>query len=180
MPIFRIRGYAPLHLFWLGICKLLTLIFFPRWRLIRYPIFLRIRGQLQGGDGLTTGWMNRIDVFQGGKLVFGKRVQINDFCHIACVDQILIGDDCLIASRVFITDHDHEIGPLGYPPNSTRLTCQPVTVGNRVWIGEAVSILKGSTIGDDVVIGANSVVTKDIPAGAIVAGCPAKIIRMRS
>lgn len=173
------KGYGFLMLVWIVICKFITILNFPNAKLIRYPFFLRVSGEFHTGKGLTTGFFNRFDIFSDGILIFGDRVQINDSCHIACAKSISIGTDCLIASRVYITDHDHSIPEIGKMESLLTLVCAPVSIGARVWIGEGVAVLKGVTIGDDVVIGANSVVTRNIPSGAIVAGVPAKILRMR-
>ena len=99
----------------------------------------------------------------------------NDITIIAQSD-IKIGERCLIGDRLTIYDSDsHEIDP------STRTRSYgksaPVNIGNNVWIGSIVTILKGVTIGDNSVIAANSVVTKDVPANTIVAGNPATVVR---
>lgn len=94
---------------------------------------------------------------------------------IVAVDNISIGEDCLIGDRVSIYDCDfHEINPL-YRKRS-KGNSKPVSIGDRVWIGSQVMILKGVTIGDNSIIGAGSVVTKDIPPNCIAAGNPAKVI----
>jgi lipopolysaccharide O-acetyltransferase len=91
----------------------------------------------------------------------------------------------LIASRVFISDHNHgnyhiqdyESGP-DTPPANRPLSSRPVHIGRNVWLGEQVCILPGVTIGDGVIVGANSVVTHDIPSNSIAAGNPARLIRV--
>jgi serine acetyltransferase len=114
-------------------------------------------------------------------LTIGDNVIINFNCHIACINTITIGNNVLMASNVFITDHFH-----GDPAN--RLTgalhrTQPlfskgtVTIGDNVWLGENVVIMPNVHIGENTIIGANSVVTKDIPANCIAAGSPAIIIK---
>jgi maltose O-acetyltransferase len=100
----------------------------------------------------------------------------NDITIIA-VREITIGDRCLIGDRLIVYDNDgHEIDP------STRTRsygkAAPVNIGNNVWIGSSVTILKGVNVGDNSIIAASSVVTKDVPANAMVAGNPAKIIKM--
>lgn len=100
----------------------------------------------------------------------------NDITIIA-QSEISIGERCLIGDRLTILDGDsHEINP------STRMRSAgisaPVRIGNNVWIGSVVTILKGVTIGDNSVVAANSVVTKDVPANTVVAGNPAIIVRL--
>jgi lipopolysaccharide O-acetyltransferase len=175
----RFKGYSIPMLIWLFICRIATFFILPKARLIRLPFIFRKQGKVIGGKNFTTGFFNRVDVFQNAVLQLGENIQINDHCHIACAESIEIGDDTLIASRVFITDHDHVVNNLGEKPNNCMLNTSKVKIGKRVWLGEGVSILKGVHIGDDVTIGTNSVVTKDIPAGSIAVGVPAKVIKTR-
>ncbi len=129
--------------------------------------------------------MVRLDAFGGvGCLSFGSNVELNDFVHIGALKSIVIGDNVMIASRVFITDHDHGVYdaskdaslPEQTPFNRVEIS-KPVIIGNNVWIGEGVSILAGVSIGASSVIGAGSVVTRDIPAKCLAVGNPARVIR---
>lgn len=168
---------------------ILTKALFPDARLIRFPAYIRGRRFIRLGKGLTTGVCVRLDAWSapdgGPSLIFGDRIQINDYVHIGAIERVLIGDDSLIASRVFISDHNHgeysistgDSGPETVP-SKRPLYSKPVNIGKRVWIGENVCILPGVTIGDGAIIGAGSVVTKDIPAECIAAGNPARIIRI--
>ena len=173
------RGYGVGQLLSLLKSKLFTLVFYPKARLIRLPFRIRKIGKFEYGEQFTTGYGSRIDIFEKATLVVGKRVQINDYCHLGCANKITISDDVLIASKVFITDHDHDFTSSVVEPSKWPLVTQEVHIGKRVWIGENVSILKGVKLGDDCIVGANSVVTKSFPNQSIIAGAPAKIIRMR-
>lgn len=91
--------------------------------------------------------------------------------------RVEIGRNVLIGARVLITDHDHEFLDRSTPPvKSPVLICRPVKIEDEVWIGEGVVVLKGTTIGRRSVVGANSVVTHDIPPYSIAAGVPARVI----
>ena len=165
-----------------------TRLFYPNARLIRLPIYVRGKSAIKLGNGLTTGVNVRLDAFQSiaGQpiLCIGCNVQINDSVHIAAIKQVSIGDNVLIASRVFISDHNHGdyqaqdlLSSPDIPPAKRPLTYRPVCIGNNVWLGEQVCILPGVSIGDGSIIGANSVVTHDIPPNSIAAGNPARVIR---
>jgi lipopolysaccharide O-acetyltransferase len=182
------RTYGIFGLGYLALYWLLTKIFFPTARLVRFPIFIRGKSSIKFGEQFTTGRHVRIDAYpknKNSKVIFiGKNVQINDSVHIAAIEHIEIGDNTLLASRVFITDHNH--GEYNFcdfhsrpetPPINRTLVSKPVYIGSNVWIGEQACILPGVTIGDGVVIGANSVVTKNILPNTIVAGNPAKAIK---
>jgi acetyltransferase-like isoleucine patch superfamily enzyme len=115
-----------------------------------------------------------------GEIHIGDRTSVQPYFHLAAAAPLYIGHDVLIASHVYITDHDHQFAEtnlhVGYQPLAVEAVC----IGNYVWIGENVVILKGVTVGDNAVIGANSVVTKDVPPLAVVGGVPARVIEYRS
>lgn len=166
---------------------ILTKIFFSSARLIRFPFRIRGRKYIHLGKGLTTGVGCRLDAFPLESkicLKLGDDIQINDTVHIAAINSIKIGNRVLIASKVIITDHNH--GFYGYknihtspiiPPEKRELSSAPVIIGDDVWIGEFVAVLPGVTIGNGAIIGAMSVVNKDVPAYSIAVGSPAKVIK---
>lgn len=97
-------------------------------------------------------------------------MQVNDYVHIASIESVTIGRDTLIASKVFITDHNHgsfkhsdPMSSPNIPPDMRTLESSAVVIGQRVWLGENVTVLPGTIIGNGVVVGANSVVRGSIP-----------------
>ncbi|MBL8014506.1 MAG: acyltransferase [Candidatus Omnitrophica bacterium] len=114
-----------------------------------------------------------------GRLTLGNRNYFNRQVKIVCFDTVTIGDDCLIAADVHIYDHDHRFDDLSRPIRLQGYVTRPIKIGNNVWIGAKATVLKGVTIHDGAVIAANSVVTKDVPANAIVGGNPARVIKVR-
>ena len=97
---------------------------------------------------------------------------INENVTITCAKKVVIGRNSHIAREAVIRDYDgHYIEDVSYR------TAKPVIIGDNVWIGYRAMILKGVTIGNNSIVAANSVVTKDVPPNCIVAGNPAKIIR---
>ncbi len=109
----------------------------------------------------------------GAKTVLGQECTISSFQHVS------IGRECVIADRVMLIDFDHGIAEVERPIRLQGIYKRDVRVGNNVWIGYGACILRGVTVGDNAVIGTNAVVTKDVPANAVVGGVPARLIRMR-
>ena len=109
----------------------------------------------------------------GAKSVMGQECTISSFQHVS------IGRECIIADRVMLIDFDHGVTEVERPIRAQGIYKRDVRVGSNCWIGYGACILRGATIGDNCVIGSNTVVTKDIPANAVVAGAPAKVLRMR-
>ncbi|KQQ86462.1 maltose acetyltransferase [Massilia sp. Leaf139] len=110
----------------------------------------------------------------GSNIHVGKGVFINYNCVILDVVRVTIGDDTRIGPAVQIYTADHPRDPA--LRRSGLESGIPVTIGNNVWIGGGAIILPGVTIGDDAIVGAGSVVTRDVPAGATVAGNPARVV----
>lgn len=113
-----------------------------------------------------------IILFKGAHLVLGKESFINSDCKIRCHKEIIIGENCAISHDFTIMDSDaHEL--------NGRKNINPIHIGNHVWIGTRVTILNGVTVGNDAVIAAGSVVTEDVPAGALVGGVPARVLKKK-
>lgn len=108
----------------------------------------------------------------------GDNTSIQMYFHCGAAGSVKIGRNVLIAGRVYITDHDHVFDdPELSARESKDLVTKPVLIEDGAWLGEGCVILKGVTVGRRAVVGANAVVTKDVPAGAVVGGIPARIIR---
>jgi len=165
-----------------------TKLCFPQARLIRLPFDIRNKHRIKIGKGFTTGFGCRIEAqpIDNNKnycIEIGKNVQINDYVHIASGEKVIIGDNVLIASKVYISDINHgsytglnQDSPL-LAPVLRKLSTKPVIIENNVWIGEGVCIMPGTCIGAGTIIGASSVVTKSIEPYSIVVGNPAKVIK---
>ena len=100
----------------------------------------------------------------------------NDFV-ITANNSIKIGSDCLLSYRVTVMDHAHVTGPGVGPVKSGITDGKPIEIGDKCFIGCNAVIMPGVILGENCVVGANSVVTKGFPAGSVVAGAPAKLIR---
>lgn len=113
-------------------------------------------------------------------IIIGDNVSMMGNCHISCANKIVINDGALLGDNVFITDNFHGMSPEDYsiPPIERKLLIKnPVIIGENVWIGRNVCIMPGVNIGNGAIIGANTVVTKDIPDHCIAVGAPARIIK---
>ena len=112
------------------------------------------------------------------QLIIGDRTLLTNGVNIICAESVTIGNDCMIAAFASIVDEDHGIDlNLDVSYEKQKLTTNPVHIGNNVWIGQKACILKGVRIGDNSIIGAGAIVTKDVPKNSIVAGNPARIIK---
>lgn len=158
-------------------------------KLIEYPTYLMGGKYITIGKDVCLSRHLRIEAcyyFERRKyrpqIRIGNGVRINPYCHIGAISNITIGNNVLIASGVLIIDHSHgEISKpaLAKPPAYRPLhTKGPVIIKDNVWIGEHAAILSGVTIGENAIIGANAVVTHDVPANAVVGGNPAKVIKL--
>lgn len=111
---------------------------------------------------------------RSGSICIGDGVGINAFSRIIAFESISIGDRTAIAQFVSILDHDHRYSS---DRRMSNYDTAPIFIGSDVWIGDKATILKGVKIGDGAIVAAGCVVTRDVPAGAVVAGVPARIIR---
>lgn len=109
----------------------------------------------------------------GKNITVGKGVFINEGCCFQDQGGIEIGNNALIGQQVVIATLNHDLAP----DKRANMIPAPVKIGNNVWIGAHATILAGVTIGDNAVVAAGAVVTKDVPANAVVGGVPAKIIK---
>lgn len=113
----------------------------------------------------------RLECWHGAIIQIGNGTYLNRNCEVVAAEKVTIGRDCKIARDVIIMDTDQHAVP------GQALVAQPVEIGDRVWIGAKVIILKGVAIGHDSVIGAGAVVTRSVPPRSIVVGPSARIIR---
>ena len=156
---------------------------------VRAPLYLIGPKFISIGDNFYSGYRLRLEAHNINygqddtpTIIIGNNVSFNYDCHIGCANKIIIGNNVLFASRIFVTDHYH--GDIDYDslltaPNFRPIYSKgPVIIEDNVWIGEGVAIMPNVTIGKNAIIGANSVVTINIPENAVAAGVPAKIIRI--
>lgn len=117
-------------------------------------------------------------IYSPRSVSIGRNVSINDFVHIWGAGGVTIGDNTLVAAHTIITSQTHDVEALGRGAlyRQTHLA-KEVRIGKNVWIGSGAVILPGITIGDDSVVAAGAVVTKNVPSKTLVVGVPAKAVR---
>ena len=125
-------------------------------------------------------WLKR-KVVENPSVTIGDDCNIGAYNHITCVNRVVIGNGFLSGKWVTISDNNHgcsDYRDLCVPPRKREVTSKgPVLIGQNVWIGEKATILSGVRIGDNAIIAANAVVTKDVPSNCLVGGIPAKVIK---
>ncbi|MCM1318292.1 MAG: galactoside O-acetyltransferase [Bacteroides sp.] len=104
-------------------------------------------------------------------VTIGKKAVVMDGCLMMAAGGITLEDEVLIAANVQLISNNHDLD------NRNIITCKPVRICRRAWIGAGSTILPGVTVGENAVVGAGSVVTKDVEPDTIVAGNPARVIR---
>jgi acetyltransferase-like isoleucine patch superfamily enzyme len=114
-----------------------------------------------------------------GVVSIGAKTVMGQECTISAYQHVSIGRECVIADRVMLIDFDHGVVEVERPIRLQGIYKRDTRVGNNVWIGYGACILRGVTVGDNAIIGTNAVVTRDVPANAVVGGVPARVIRMR-
>lgn len=132
-------------------------------------------GQLAIGPGAYIG--RDFDAYCGGRVWIGARVFLNRGVHLSAQEEVIIGDNALLGPYVTVYDNDHRFDDPNLLIRAQGFAVDPVRIGSNVLLGAKVTVLKGVHIGDGSVIGANSVVTSDVPAGVMAAGVPARVVR---
>jgi len=136
------------------------------------------QGEVRFGRFVWIGDGTKIRCHEG-LVEIGEKTVIGQECTISAYQHVRIGEQCVIADRAMFIDFDHGMVEVERPIRVQGIYKRDVEVGSNVWIGYGACILRGVRVGDNSVIGTNSVVTKDVPANAVVAGVPARIVRMR-
>lgn len=179
MLIFRIRDFISV-LFFRIIGNMLFRNFGKKVRIV-FP--LRILGAkfISIGDNVTVQYNGFVAAIKANEidpdLLIKKGSLIGNYCHIVCTNKVTIHENVLIADKVYISDNLHDYTDILNPiQNQSLKQLKDVEIGSGSWIGENVCIM-GAKIGKNCVIGANSVVNKDIPDYCVAVGSPVVIIK---
>jgi acetyltransferase-like isoleucine patch superfamily enzyme len=114
-----------------------------------------------------------------GEVVIGAKTVLGQECTISAYRHVRIGEQCVVADRAMFIDFDHGVVEVERPIRLQGIYTREVEVGSNVWVGYGACFLRGVRVGDNSVVGTNSVLTKDVPANAVVGGVPARLLRMR-
>lgn len=182
-PLRYISYYSFFELLNYALSFLYSKLFLPARVFILHPFILRNKNSITFHGNFFAKSGLYLEPHIGAQILFGSGVILNRNCYITASSRISIGNECLIGPNVFISDHDHgsykglnSSASLSHPPQKRLLVSSPIIIMDRVWIGANVCILKGVTIGENTVIGANSVVSRSLPPNSVCAGSPCKVI----
>ena len=150
----------------------------PRYRFLNRlkSLFLRLNGAVVGKRVI---FYPGVWIAPGRNLIIGDDVDLAFGVLIESAGGVTIGDRTLVGFGTKIFSRNHIVPPHRGPIFNSGHTNQPVVIGKDAWLGANVIVLPGRTIGEGAVVGAGSVVTKNVPSFAVVGGNPAKILKMR-
>lgn len=114
-----------------------------------------------------------------GQVSIGAKTVMGQECTISAYQHVSIGRECILADRVMLIDFDHGVVEVDRPIRLQGIYKRDVRVGHNVWMGYGTCVLRGVVVGDNSILGTNTVVTKPVPDNAVVGGSPARVIRMR-
>ena len=114
-----------------------------------------------------------------GEVVIGAKTVMGQDCTISAYQHVSIGRECILADRVMLIDFDHGVVEVERPIRLQGIYKRDVDVGHNVWMGYGACVLRGVSIGDNSIVGTSAVVTRPAPANSVLAGVPARVIRMR-
>ena len=151
---------------------------FAKWPLHGDVLPMFADGRLEIGEQVLLEPGVWLTAMEPGRIRIGEGSFLNLGVQVAAVELVEIGAHCMFANGCFITDGDHRFDDPDKPVPWQGFTSKgPTRVGDNVWCGANVVITSGVTVGERCVIGANSVVTRDLPPFSIAAGAPAKVLR---
>ena len=140
---------------------------------------VEMSGNIALGNDCVVGSFTILSTAATARLEVGIDTYINSYTVIGAMEAVSIGNHCIFAAYVFITDATHGIDDLSIATKHAAIAAKPVTIGDNVWLGSGVMVMMGSHIGNDAVVGARSLVRGDLPSRSVSFGMPAKVHRIR-
>jgi acetyltransferase-like isoleucine patch superfamily enzyme len=136
------------------------------------------RGEISFGRFAWIGDGSKIRCHEGA-VEIGAKTVLGQECTISAYRRVRIGQQCVIADRAMFIDFDHGVVEVERPIRLQGIYMREVEVGSNCWIGYGACVLRGVRVGDNSIVGTSSVLTRDVPANAVVGGVPARLLRMR-
>lgn len=150
------------------------------------PCFIgkRVKFEVKKGATVSLGrwsWVGDDSKLRvhAGRLEIGAKTVVGQECTFSTYESISLGRECIVADRSMFIDFDHAVMMIETPIRQQGLYSRPVRIGHNVWVGYGACFLRGTTTGDNAIVGTYAVVTKDLPDNAVAVGAPAKVIRLR-
>lgn len=181
------NAYTFSEFFRTGVSFIFTKLFWRKAKLVRYPVYMHGKKNIEYDAGFNIGFNCRFDLLtENVTLRVGRNCDLGNYTHISALNDVRIGDDFICGDCVYIGDTSHglyrvvgdeEQSDPSSSPKERPVYAGSVSVGNNVWVGEHSAILPGAKIGNGCVIGANSVVNGVIPDNCIAVGSPARVIK---
>lgn len=151
---------------------------FVRWPIQGEILEMFHQGRLEVGEGTLFEPGVWLTGGERGRIRIGSGTFLNQTVMVAASELVEIGDHCMLANGALVTDADHRFDDPGRPITYQGFTAKgPTRIASNVWLGAACVVTGGVTVGERTVVGAGSVVTRDLPAGVIAAGAPARVLR---
>jgi acetyltransferase-like isoleucine patch superfamily enzyme len=190
-PLALVRFLREHRMLTLGYARLLARL---AWLKLRFRGRLRTDGLAFIGPGVTFeigrqavvhlgrwSWIGHGSKIRAheGEVRIGAKTVLGQECTISAFQHVSIGRECIVADRVMLIDFDHGVVEVERPVREQGIYKRDVRVGNNVWVGYGACFLRGVTVGDNSVVGTYAVVNRDVPDNAVVAGVPARVLRMR-
>lgn len=166
--------------------RLLASLFDPRaylhvFRLVHFWNYAHVSPLRKATIGSNVGMAPNVSLRNGERITIGSRARISEHCSLWAGDsvgRIEVGEDTLFGPGVYVTASNYDYGPDGPVWQKPRAE-RDVVIGANAWLGANVIVVPGVTIGDGCIVAAGSVVTRDLPPGAVAAGVPARVVKMR-
>ncbi|MGH2831869.1 MAG: acyltransferase, partial [Solirubrobacteraceae bacterium] len=131
--------------------------------------------QLRIGRWAWIGHGCKIRVHEG-EVSIGAKTVMGQECTISAFQRVEIGRECILADRVMLIDFDHGAVEVERPIRLQGIYKRDVRLGHNIWMGYGACVLRGVTIGDNSIVGTSAVLTRDVPANAVVGGVPARVL----